>query len=89
MSTCPKIPIAREKPANRASGEELSFHLKAEAVALNQPVQLRRMSYRDRGNGFAFNSEVNAMWFLPVSVTLEMKRTRTSWLLVIRVHFIL
>ncbi|TDQ35900.1 hypothetical protein DEV91_101383 [Phyllobacterium brassicacearum] len=28
------------------------------------------------------------MWFLPLRVTLEMKKTRTSWQLVIRVHFI-
>ena len=28
------------------------------------------------------------MWLMPFSVTLEMKRTRTSWLLVIRVLII-
>jgi hypothetical protein len=28
------------------------------------------------------------MWYLPLSFTLEMKKTRTSWYLVIRVHFI-
>ncbi|MBA8876662.1 hypothetical protein FHW16_000344 [Phyllobacterium myrsinacearum] len=29
------------------------------------------------------------MWYLPLSITLEMKRTRTSWSLVIRVRFII
>lgn len=29
------------------------------------------------------------MWFIPFSVTLEMKRTRTSWRLHIRVRFII
>ncbi|SDP04159.1 hypothetical protein SAMN05443582_103238 [Phyllobacterium sp. OV277] len=28
------------------------------------------------------------MWYLPLSITLEMKKTRTSWQLVIRVNFI-
>jgi hypothetical protein len=28
------------------------------------------------------------MWYLPLSITLEVKKTRTSWHLVIRVHFI-
>jgi len=28
------------------------------------------------------------MWFLPLSVTLEVKRTRTGWLFRIRVHII-
>ncbi|PWV86664.1 hypothetical protein DEV92_11556 [Phyllobacterium myrsinacearum] len=27
------------------------------------------------------------MWYLPLSITLEVKRTRTSWTLVIRVQF--
>lgn len=27
------------------------------------------------------------MWLLPISLTLEMKRTRTSWTLTIRVQF--
>nr|DAU40450.1 MAG TPA: hypothetical protein [Caudoviricetes sp.] len=29
------------------------------------------------------------MWFMPLSVTLEMKRTRSSWSLRIRVQFVL
>ncbi len=27
------------------------------------------------------------MWYPPLSITLEMKKTRTSWTLVIRVNF--
>jgi hypothetical protein len=56
--------------------------------------QQRRASRRDREDepsrlrqtGFAFELEVHAMWFLPLSVTLEVKRTRTGWLFRIRVH---
>jgi len=80
--------MPRAQPKLTAPGDFTISNLKAEAAALSQPVQSWRMSRRDRGNGFAFNSEVHAMWFLPVSVTLEMKRTRTSWTLVIRVRFI-
>ncbi len=32
------------------------------------------------------NLEVN-VWYLPLSITLEVKRTRTSWQLTIRVQF--
>ncbi|PWV86663.1 hypothetical protein DEV92_11555 [Phyllobacterium myrsinacearum] len=28
------------------------------------------------------------MWYLPLSITLEMKKTRSSWSLILRVHFI-
>ena len=28
------------------------------------------------------------MWLMPISVALELKRTRTSWTLTIRVQFI-
>lgn len=28
------------------------------------------------------------MWYIPLSITLEMKKTRNSWLLIIRVNFI-
>ena len=27
------------------------------------------------------------MWYLPLSVTLEVKKTRTSWSLVVRISF--
>jgi len=33
------------------------------------------------------NLEVD-VWYLPLSITLEMKRTRTSWQLTIRIQFI-
>ncbi|TCQ12189.1 hypothetical protein C8J34_101829 [Rhizobium sp. PP-F2F-G36] len=27
------------------------------------------------------------MGYLPVSITLEIRKTRTSWLIIVRVHF--
>ncbi len=27
------------------------------------------------------------MWYLPLSITLEMKKTRSSWSLILRVQF--
>jgi len=65
------------------------MRLRAEAAAPNQPALPLSMRHRDRGNGFALNPEVTAMWYLPLSITLEMKRTRTSWQLRFRVRFIL
>ncbi|ATU92427.1 hypothetical protein B5P45_23370 [Phyllobacterium zundukense] len=57
-------------------------------VMRSQPVYSERMGRSDRGEGLAVNSEVNTMWYLPFSVTLTMKKTRSSWLLSLRVNFI-
>ncbi len=40
------------------------------------------------GESLACEQEVHAMWQLPVRITLEVKRTRTSWQLIVRVQFI-
>jgi hypothetical protein len=34
------------------------------------------------------NKEVHAMWHWPIRITLEVKRNRTSWLLIVRIQFI-
>ena len=61
--------------------------LTAKAAAPSQPAQSGRqappavaMPCRQTGG--------KAMWFIPISVTLEMKRTRKSWTLVFRVQFV-
>jgi len=43
---------------------------------------------RRRGDGLAPAPEVTAMWFLPLTITLRMRRTRNSWLLELRVQLI-
>ena len=43
------------------------------------------MSHRGRGNGFALEG-VTAMWMIPLTVVLKMKRTRTGWEIELRVR---
>jgi hypothetical protein len=43
----------------------------------------------DHGNGLAFELGGEAMWFKPLVITLEMKRTRTGLQILLRVRFII
>lgn len=45
------------------------------------------MGLSDLGIGLARKTGGDAMWYLPLSITLEMKKTRTSWQLTIRILF--
>ncbi|MBA8901277.1 hypothetical protein FHW17_002167 [Phyllobacterium sp. P30BS-XVII] len=47
------------------------------------------MGLPDHGNGLALKTGGDMMWRKPLSITLEVKRTRTGWTLVIRVRFAL
>ena len=42
---------------------------------------------RPQGKGLARKTGGDAMWYLPLRITLELKKTRTSWQLTIRVFF--
>jgi hypothetical protein len=46
------------------------------------------MSLPGRGNGFALETEVTAMWLVPVSVTLRITKTRRGWQVFLRVRFV-
>jgi hypothetical protein len=52
-----------------------------------QPAQSGKMGFPDCGNSLALQKEVTIMWHLPIRITLEVKRTRTSWSIAIRVQF--
>ena len=43
------------------------------------------MSHRGRGNGFVLEG-VTAMWMIPLTVVLKMKRTRAGWEIELRVR---
>ncbi|WP_162293157.1 hypothetical protein [Phyllobacterium zundukense] len=45
------------------------------------------MGLSDQGSGLAHETGGDAMWYLPLRITLELKKTRTSWTLTIRVLF--
>ena len=61
-------------------------HLRAKQYASSQPVH-REDGPPDHGNGLALKTGGDAMWYLPLSITLEMKKTRSSWSLILRVQF--
>jgi hypothetical protein len=64
------------------------LRFEGEAETPSQPVYRGRLASPTIGKGLAFKLGGDVMWYLPLSFTLEMKKTRTSWYLVIRVHFI-
>ena len=39
----------------------------------------------DRGNGLADGQEVMTMWWKPVEITLILRKTRTGWIVTVRV----
>jgi hypothetical protein len=47
-----------------------------------------RMGRTDFGKSLALESGGDAMWFLPLSVTLVVRKTRTSWSITVRVIFL-
>jgi hypothetical protein len=46
------------------------------------------MGHTDFGKGLALENGGDAMWFLPLSVTLVVRKTRTSWSIAVRVAFL-
>jgi len=60
--------------------------LRAEAAARSQPARSGRVGHPDRGNGLAFKTEDMPMWFLPISISLSMAKTRMGWSVRIRVY---
>ncbi len=45
------------------------------------------MSHRGRGNGFALKG-VTDMWMIPLTVVFRVERTRTGWVVEIRVQLL-
>ena len=45
------------------------------------------MGHPDRGDGLALEPEVIAMRLMPWSITLELRKTRTGWVVSVRVTF--
>jgi len=46
------------------------------------------MGRTDFGKSLVFENGGDAMWFLPLSVTLVVRKTRTGWLVSVRVAFL-
>ncbi len=47
-----------------------------------------RTGHPGLGEGLALEMEMMRMWFLPLTITLEMKKTRSGWQASLRVTFI-
>jgi hypothetical protein len=46
------------------------------------------MGHADQGNGLALETGGDVMWFLPFSITLAVRKTRTGWSMTVRATFI-
>ena len=51
-------------------------------------VPIGKMGLPDRGNGLAGHVEVYEMRIFPISITLIIRKTRTTWSMTVRVTFI-
>jgi hypothetical protein len=61
---------------------------KAEAAGAAPAGVSTRIGPADPGKGLALDHGGEVMWWLPLSVTLSVRKTRTSWSIIVRVAFI-
>jgi hypothetical protein len=46
------------------------------------------MGHADPGKGLALDDGGEVMWWIPLSLTLNVRKTRTGWSMTVRIHFI-
>jgi hypothetical protein len=73
--------------AGRFKVHDHQLSLRAKAAASSPAGAIRKIGLPDCGNSLALEQEVKAMRHLPITITPELKRTRTSWSLTLRVQF--
>jgi hypothetical protein len=71
----------------RAKIALIETRLRAEAACAAPAGASARIGRADRGNGLALDHGGDVMWFLPLSITLSVRKTRTGWSVAVRVSF--
>jgi hypothetical protein len=85
------LPAIRFNPAFDAEGvetrDELKFQIEGRSSITERAGVSGETGSPDCGKSLAFTLGDETMRYLPFSVSLTMKRTRTSWTIAIRVQF--